>query len=62
MKRILVKDAKARLNFDQMMDHPWMKIQLDSKKKLTIDKKALEKFQSMRSQKQKEFQEQDDEK
>ena len=38
---LMVAEPEQRLNFEQMMDHPWMKVDLDGNNKLKIDKTHL---------------------
>lgn len=45
MTGILVRNPNERMNFEQMMEHPWMKIEL-SDEPLPLDKVSLEKNQS----------------
>ena len=51
IKKILVADPKARLSCKQMLDHPWMKKDLNTDKKL--NKAKLMRYVSMRKEKSK---------
>lgn len=51
VSKILVPDPKVRLNFTQMMEHPWMKKDLDKKSQLAINKTQLNKYMSVRKEK-----------
>ena len=48
VKKILVADPKKRLTAEQMMDHPWMNMDLKPKPDFSINKVALEKYVSTR--------------
>ena len=50
---IMRENPMDRMNFTQMMEHPWMKIKLDPKKKLQLDTKCLEHLQSVKAEKRK---------
>ena len=51
VSKILVPDPKVRLNFTQMMEHPWMKKDLDKHSQLAINKTKLNKYMSVRKEK-----------
>lgn len=51
--KILVADPKARLTCKQMLDHPWMKKDLNTERKLNKAKTKLMKYVSMRKDKSK---------
>lgn len=53
VSKILVADPKTRLSCDQMMAHPWMTKQLNSEKKLSKAKNKLLKYVSVRREKSK---------
>ena len=44
VSKILVADPNKRLNCEQMMAHPWMSIDLNSKSSLDGAKKKLSKY------------------
>ena len=48
---LMVAEPEKRLNFEQMMDHPWMKLDLDGNDMLEIDKTHLSQRQLVKSQK-----------
>ena len=41
--RIVVADPANRMNFEAMMSHPWMQLQLENKP-LMIDRKNLQRY------------------
>jgi len=51
VSKILVGDPKKRINFDEMMAHPWMTITLEPKNKLSLAKSQLSKYVSIRKEK-----------
>ena len=48
VKKILIADPKKRLTAEQMMEHPWMKMDLQPQPDFAINKIALEKYVSTR--------------
>jgi hypothetical protein len=51
----LVADPKIRLTCDEMLNHPWMTLDLSGNKKLSVAKTALSKYVSVRKDKSKRF-------
>ena len=41
---IFVEDPKKRINLENMMEHEWMKADLEPENKLTVNKQALGEF------------------
>ena len=45
VERILILDAEKRMTCDDMLEHPWMKLDLENKP-LNLNTKKLEKYMS----------------
>ena len=45
VERILILDASKRMTCDEMLEHPWMKLDLEDKP-LNLNTKKLEKYMS----------------
>lgn len=51
VSKILVPDPKVRFNCEQMMEHPWMKMDIQTNASLSNAKVKLEKYLSIRKEK-----------